>query len=99
METMTERILDLTIDIDFDIPEGCETTDKPFEDFDAQYKVRYDENGKLYSEYDFSVEAGYSADITDIIDTDMKTENISEYEIFDIQDMGDHITAKIRIKN
>lgn len=99
METMTERILDLTIDIDFDIPEGSENTDNPFEDFDAQYKVRYEENGKLYSEYDFLLEAGYSTDIKDIVDTDMKSENISDYEIFDINDMGDYITAKIRIKN
>ncbi len=102
----TGDVIDVSMKIDYDIPdEDEEKSVVDLNDYVAKYTIHYSYPRNLgFSFLDFKVDAGCCVDFNDDIEQYIKEsiekdlEEISEYELFDVDNSGDYQTAKIRIK-
>ena len=99
-------VIEVSMSIEYNIPpEDEEKSVIDLNDYDANYNISYHYPHKLgFADIDFTIEAGFSPDFGDDIkqyieeSIEQDLEEISEYEIFDVDNKGEYQTAKIRIK-
>lgn len=99
-------VIEVSMDIEYKIPLEVEAKDVIcLDDYEAKYEINYSFPRNLgFSSINFTVDAGFSSSFCDDIELYLEESlledlrEISEYELFDIDNTGEYQTAKIRIK-
>ena len=102
MALKADDIIEVSISITPQIPE--EDEEKPvidLNDYATDYFINYSYPDSGYTDVSFTEDAGCSSfcDIKDYLEQYLQTdiEEIDEYEIFDVDDVGEYQTAKIKV--
>ena len=97
-------VIEVSISITPQIPEEDEEkTVIDLNDYATDYCINYSYPDSGFTDVSFTEEAGCSSfcDIKDYLEQYLKDDitEIDEYELFDINDVGEYQTAKIKVKS